>query len=79
MPTRYFGRTNTYFGRQLWEILLNLKNLGKGRLVTRTEKVRTCPDVPSFYKIVSVHPHIMDYPVRNLINPGEPLLLPLTT
>lgn len=42
---------------------MNLKNFGKGRLVTRSKFVKEGPKVPSFYKIVSVHPHILEYPV----------------
>lgn len=64
---RYFGRVNQEFGRPLWEIVMNLKNFGKGRLVTRSTFVKECPSIPSFYKIVSVHPHILEYPVGLMI------------
>ncbi|ODM94563.1 Ribosomal L1 domain-containing protein 1 [Orchesella cincta] len=62
MPIRYFGRTNQNFGRPLWEIVMNLKNFGKGRLITRSKYLEDCPDVPSYYRIVGVQPHILEYP-----------------
>jgi len=40
---------------------MNLKNFGKGRLITKSAITEQYPEVPSFYKIVSVHPHIMEY------------------
>ncbi|CAL8109510.1 unnamed protein product [Orchesella dallaii] len=62
MPYRYFGRTNQHFGRPLWEIVMNLKNFGRGRLIMRSKYAEDCPDAPSYYKIVAVHPHILEYP-----------------
>jgi len=40
---------------------MNLKDFGKGRLVTRNAITAKFPEVPSFFRIVSVHPHMMQY------------------
>lgn len=35
MPIKYIGRTTSFSGKTLWEIIGNLKNFGVGRLVKR--------------------------------------------
>jgi len=57
---RYIGRRSRCFGRPLWEILLNLKDLGVGRLVIRSKYDRY-PE-PTYYKILSAEPHVFEYP-----------------
>jgi hypothetical protein len=67
MPTKYFGRKTLFYGRPLWEIVMNLKNFGKGRYVVRTKYEREFPQSqPTFFKILSVHPHAVEYPVSFL-------------
>lgn len=59
---RYLGPRTRNFGRPLWEIVLNLKNFGAGRLV-----VRSADEIykePTYYRIVSAEPHQFEYPVR---------------
>lgn len=41
-------------GKNLWEILCQLKGLGVGRYVTKTEWSLKWPDYPSYLKIVKV-------------------------
>ena len=62
MPLVYVGRPTKYFGRPLWEILLNLKDFGKGRIVTRSTFKRY-PEV-TYFRIVDVQPTVIEYPVR---------------
>ncbi|XP_022901944.2 small ribosomal subunit protein mS34 [Onthophagus taurus] len=52
MPYKYFGKTTTFRGKTLWEILGNLKNLGIGRVIVRSA-FEKYPE-PSFIKIVKV-------------------------
>jgi len=59
---KYFGDRTKEFGRPLWEIVLNLKNFGKGRYVTRPTIAEKFPKEPCFYKIVHVRPHVIEYP-----------------
>jgi len=59
---KYFGDRTKEFGRPLWEIVLNLKNFGKGRYVTRPIIADKYPKEPCFYKIVHVRPHFIEYP-----------------
>ncbi|CAK9796754.1 hypothetical protein ANTPLA_LOCUS953 [Anthophora plagiata] len=40
MPIKYIGRSNSYVGKPLWEILGNLKNHGVGRMVIRSNEQR---------------------------------------
>ncbi|XP_053987187.1 28S ribosomal protein S34, mitochondrial [Hylaeus volcanicus] len=40
MPIKYIGRTTTFKGKPLWEILANLKNFGVGRMVIRSRQQR---------------------------------------
>jgi len=59
MPAyKYFGKPAIYHGKPLFHILCNLKDFGKGRIVTRTifEKDST---LPSFYRILWAQP-LMD-------------------
>ena len=35
MPYKYFGRTISFKGKSLWEIIGNLKDFGVGRIVYR--------------------------------------------
>ncbi|KAM3966261.1 mitochondrial ribosomal protein S34 [Aphomia sociella] len=49
---KYVGRTTSFKGKTLWEILGSLKNLGVGRIIVRSVFERY-PE-PSFMKIVKV-------------------------
>jgi small subunit ribosomal protein S34 len=64
---KYFGNRTAEFGRPLWEIVLNLKNFGRGRLIVRSVVSEKYLKEPCFYKILSVHPHLIEYPVINII------------
>ncbi|XP_017884458.1 uncharacterized protein LOC108627640 [Ceratina calcarata] len=63
MPIKYVGRTNTFKGKPLWEILGNLKNHGVGRMVIRHKQQRYAE--ASYMRILKVaalpdtsqHPH----------------------
>jgi len=59
---RYIGRRSRNFGRPLWEILLNLKDFGAGRLVIRS-KYERYPE-PTYYRILSAEPHVFEYPAN---------------
>jgi hypothetical protein len=52
MPIKYIGRTTTFKGKTLWEIVGNLKNFGVGRIVVRSTFERY-PE-PSYLKICKV-------------------------
>lgn len=52
MPYKYIGKTTDFKGKTLWEILGNLKNLGRGRIVVRSRFERY-PE-PSYLKILDV-------------------------
>ncbi|XP_066248433.1 small ribosomal subunit protein mS34 [Euwallacea similis] len=52
MPYKYIGRTHDFKGKSLWEIVGNLRNMGVGRIVTRT-KFERYPE-PSYMKILKV-------------------------
>jgi len=57
---KYFGNPAIYHGKPLFHILCNLKDFGKGRIVTRTVfKNDTDSDKPSFYRILWAQP-LMD-------------------
>ncbi|XP_076627182.1 mitochondrial ribosomal protein S34 [Colletes latitarsis] len=62
MPVKYIGRTTTFKGKPLWEILGNLKNYGIGRIIVRSQHERY-PE-PSYIKILKVAtlPHVNDNP-----------------
>uniref|UniRef100_A0A1I7YJ18 28S ribosomal protein S34, mitochondrial n=1 Tax=Steinernema glaseri TaxID=37863 RepID=A0A1I7YJ18_9BILA len=45
-------------GKFLWEILTQLRGLGVGRLVTKTEWSRKWPEQPSYLKIVRARPEM---------------------
>lgn len=57
MPIKYIGRTTSFRGKTLWEIVGNLKDFGVGRMVVRSVFERY-PE-PSYMKIVKVEaePH----------------------
>lgn len=67
MPIKYIGRTHTFKGKPLWEILANLKNFGVGRMVIRSKQQRYTES--SFMKILKVaalpdtskHPHVHSF------------------
>ncbi|CAG7817882.1 unnamed protein product [Allacma fusca] len=63
MSILYVGRPANYHGRPLWEILLNLKNFGVGRLVTRSTFNFRYPET-TFYKILHVEPTVIDYKLQ---------------
>ncbi|XP_046399143.1 uncharacterized protein LOC124165700 [Ischnura elegans] len=52
MPYVYIGRTTSFRGKSLWEIVGNLKNFGVGRMVVRSRFERY-PE-PSYMRIVKV-------------------------
>ncbi|KAJ8953990.1 hypothetical protein NQ314_007183 [Rhamnusium bicolor] len=52
MPYKYIGRTTSFKGKTLWEIVGNLKNFGVGRIVVRSVFERY-PE-PSYMKILKV-------------------------
>eukprot|EP00092_Neocalanus_flemingeri_P037497 GFUD01040830.1.p1 GENE.GFUD01040830.1~~GFUD01040830.1.p1 ORF type:complete len:262 (+),score=80.19 GFUD01040830.1:651-1436(+) len=62
MPVyKYFGHPAKYHGKPLFHILCNLKDFGKGRVVTRSvfEKDPSQSELPSFYRILWAQP-LMD-------------------
>lgn len=54
MPIKYIGRTTTFKGNRLWEIIGNLKDFGVGRIVVRGRHDRY-PE-KSWFKIVRAEP-----------------------
>ncbi|KAK2710817.1 small ribosomal subunit protein mS34-like [Artemia franciscana] len=58
MPYVYIGRKNGFIGKTLWEILGNLKDFGKGRMVVRSKHERIYKE-PCYYRIVHAQP-LMD-------------------
>jgi hypothetical protein len=53
VPIRFIGNYDvTSEGKFLWEILTQLKNMGVGRYVTKTEWINKWPEEKSFVKIV---------------------------
>jgi len=57
MPiTKYFGAPAKYHGKPLFHILTNLKNFGKGRIITRAG---FNDEKPSFYRVLFAQP-LMD-------------------
>ncbi|VDN17832.1 unnamed protein product [Gongylonema pulchrum] len=54
---RYIGSYDVNAeGKFLWEILCQLRHLGRGRIVTKNEWTRKWPDQPSYLKIVKAQP-----------------------
>lgn len=54
-PIRYVGNFDVASeGKNIWEILCSLKNLGTGRLIKKTEWNLRWPNQPSYLKIVKV-------------------------
>lgn len=59
MPTvKVIGRRTTFRGKSLFEILCNLKNFGKGRVVVRSLFEDRFPDEPSYYVITKAEPEM---------------------
>ncbi|KAK3861704.1 hypothetical protein Pcinc_032363 [Petrolisthes cinctipes] len=54
MPYVLVGRTHSFYGRRLWEIVGHLKDFGAGRMVVRSRFERY-PE-PCFFRIVSAEP-----------------------
>lgn len=52
MPYKYIGKTTSFRGKSLWEILGNLKNFGVGRIVVRSKLERYSE--PSYWKVLKV-------------------------
>lgn len=52
MPVQIVGRTTDFCGKTLWEIVGNLKNHGKDRLIIR-QRFQRYPE-PCFMKILKV-------------------------
>jgi len=59
MPVKYFGLKTSFYGRPLWEIVMNLKDFGVGRIVVKNQWEKY-PE-PSFYRILSVDPHVLSH------------------
>ncbi|CAG0897651.1 unnamed protein product [Darwinula stevensoni] len=59
MPTKYVGRTTAWQGKRIWEILCNLKDFGKGRLLTKGMWEFKYPNEISYIKVLKAEP-IMD-------------------
>jgi hypothetical protein len=54
-PIRFIGNYDvTSEGKFLWEILTQLKSMGVGRCVTKTEWINKWPAETSFVRIVKV-------------------------
>ncbi|XP_041363830.1 28S ribosomal protein S34, mitochondrial-like [Gigantopelta aegis] len=62
MPIRYVGRQPFFRGKTLHEIARNLKNLGVGRVVARSNLLRY-PE-KSFYRLTKVIPDMTDATLR---------------
>ncbi|KAL3091355.1 hypothetical protein niasHS_007148 [Heterodera schachtii] len=57
MSLRFFGfHDSVSEGKFLWEILTQLRGLGVGRCVTKSEWMRRWPDQPSYMRIVKARP-----------------------
>ncbi|KAK9696195.1 Mitochondrial 28S ribosomal protein S34 [Popillia japonica] len=67
MPYKYIGRTHSFKGKTLWEIVGSLKNFGVGRLVVRNTLTERYPE-PSYYRILKVEtlPQPKEQSVDNL-------------
>lgn len=53
--TRFIGNYDVASeGKFLWEILLQLRNMGVGRYVTKSEWLSKWPQQPSYIKIIRV-------------------------
>lgn len=51
-PVQLIGRTTDFKGKSLWEIIANLKNFGKDRIIIRN-RLQRYPE-PCFIKILKV-------------------------
>lgn len=52
MKYNFIGRTTSFKGKTLWEILANLKNFGVGRLIVRNRFQRY--EEPTYLKVLKV-------------------------
>ncbi|XP_076242033.1 mitochondrial ribosomal protein S34 [Calliopsis andreniformis] len=71
MVIKYIGRTTTYKGKPLWEILGNLKNFGVGRMVIRSQHERYSE--PCYMKILKVA--ALPNTSKNLHDPRKVMVL----
>ncbi|KAK4289238.1 hypothetical protein Pmani_037781 [Petrolisthes manimaculis] len=55
MPYVLIGRTHSFYGKRLWELVGHLKEFGAGRLVVRSRFERY-PE-PCYFRIVSARPN----------------------
>ncbi len=55
--TQFVGRDSSQNGKRLFEILMNLKDFGKGRMVYRYRFSQNYPE-PSYYIITDVDPDL---------------------
>lgn len=76
---RYIGNYDINAeGKFLWEILCQLRNLGRGRIVTKNEWIRKWPKQPSYLKIVKVRTEMVStYGVPFSLNLFLSTLLPV--
>ncbi|XP_027231581.1 uncharacterized protein mRpS34 [Penaeus vannamei] len=56
MPYVQVGRTHSFLGKRLWEILCSLQDFGVGRMVVRS-RLERYPEV-SYFRIVSAEPQM---------------------
>lgn len=60
MPLIYVGKYTLFQGRPLWEIVMNLKDFGVGRLVGRNI-YRRYPEA-TYFRVLQVNPLKLEYP-----------------
>ncbi|XP_005106864.1 28S ribosomal protein S34, mitochondrial [Aplysia californica] len=56
MPVRYIGRDPFFKGKSLYEICRQLRNLGEGRIVTRTSFEEKWPTQKTYVRLTQVIP-----------------------
>lgn len=55
VPIRFIGHYDVSAeGKFMWEILCQLRNMGIGRLITKSEWKKKWPEQSSFLKIIKV-------------------------
>jgi len=57
MPRIFIGKKHDLYGKSLWELLCNLKDLGVGRVVMRTKDNRRFPE-RSWFTVLRVRPEM---------------------
>ena len=59
MAIQYIGKTSSYEGKRLFDILCRLKNFGVGRIVVRNHYLQQYSE-PTYYIITKVEPDMSD-------------------